>query len=161
MEQLQFKIGEDGLPILGEWWPHQGIKQVVRPWAREAVLLLFTAIAAWAASAKRWSKANAKRLKGLSEPEFQSAFDEAAADDRSLVRPHGKAFGEDAVYPIARGRVWFFPPQGGAQLTPRRPDTHLKNVEASLGGTEDKQALGYFAHGLNTGIGHLMPLVTP
>ena len=147
IEQITFEIGADGLPTLGAFWP-TGIHQVVRPWARKAMLQRLRAIAAW----------HELRKQGLSE-------EQCVAQGRG--RPRGIAFGDDAVYPIARGRVWSF-----AQLLPGGDglvrdisdewsrETHI-SVEATrslLADASDRAIVDFGCGGGTLGLDAVMPL---
>lgn len=142
-----FEIDGDGLPILGSFWP-QGIHQVVRPWARKAMLQRLREIAEW----------HQLRKQGLAE-------ETCAARGRG--RPRGIAFGDDAVYPIARGRVWSF-----AQLVPGGDgrarditdewsrDTHVnvENTRQLLADATDRAIIDFGCGGATLGLDAVMPL---
>ena len=160
MEHMSFPIDEHGVPILGEWWPHNGIFDVVRPWARKAIFDRFDAIESWAQAVMAWVRVNLEKLRGLSVDAFIDALTAAAKLDKALLRPHALALGDDAAYPIARGRVWSFPPEGGASLQATRPDTHVRNSEI-FDASPNRSVVEYLAgDGVRLNIEHLMPLVT-
>ena len=149
-----------GRPILGDWWPAD-IRDVVRPWARTAIGQLLDSIEAWAAAVKAWTGANRSALAGLTIEGFQTALQTAAAADKTLRRPTGRAFGEDATYPIARGRVWYFPKSGGVAGKAERPRTHIpQRAKEIFAGSPDQEAVAALCDGVRLNIEHLMPLTT-
>ena len=127
MECMHFEMDERGVPIWGTWLP-RNITEVVRPWARHAILARLRAIQTWFG----------RRIGGATEEELRA---------QHRGRPEALAVGEDGTYPICRGHLIHFDEDGcyAGCLDPDAVPSPFNEPEARalLAGTADEAAVDF------------------
>ena len=127
-EHTHVVLDSEGLPVLGDWWPHDAT-DVVRPWARRDAHDMMTLL----------TRHHRRRIGGHAD----------------AARPTARAYDERAQYPISRGRVWDFSRGPGkvvdAAAGPEPYVTHINRAFARdlFRDRRDREAVDAILHGVD------------